>query len=111
MGSEMCIRDRLRRINAVGAALQVEEASPSSQHADRLKKLYDESMGMLRTADLVMNVAKSDERSKPRGPGVTVAPGVLTNREYEQIEADVAAGLTDEPRGRSIPFFRRGMTF
>jgi hypothetical protein len=101
----------LRRINAQGAALEVEQASPSSSHLERFRKAYEESIDMLKTADLVMNVAKSDERAKPRGPGVTVAPGVRTNAEYEREEREIEVGLVGEALGRSIPYFRRGMTF
>lgn len=101
----------LRRVNAQGAILEVELASPSSQHAERFQKTYDESIEMLKTADLVMNVPKSDGRSKPRGPGLTVAPGVLTNAEYERQEREEQNGLIGESLGKSAPFFRRNMPF
>lgn len=101
----------LRRINAQGAAMEMEQASPSSRGADRYKKIYEESLAMLRTADLVMNVPKADGRAKPRGPGVTTPPGARTNVEYERMEAEVEDGRLSEPLGFSIPYFRRGMRF
>lgn len=80
----------LRGINAKGALMQAEKASPSAPNVDRVEKEYNEQLAMLRDAEFSLDAPQAHERARPRGPGLTVP--VSTSIE-------------------SAPFFRRGQEF
>lgn len=80
----------LRGINAKGAQMHMEEASPSAPNLDRVRKEYEAELEKLMDADFTLDAPLNVERARPRGPGLTV------------------------PRARGLesqPFFRRGMIF
>ena len=77
---------------------------------DKWKASYKTSLEGLRDAQDSLGIPFNDAQTKPRGPGLTQAPGVLTNKEYEDQEARESAG-NETLNERNIPMFRRGMQF
>lgn len=80
----------LRGINAKGALVLLEKASPAAPNIDRTEKEYELQLDKLRSADFSLDATQAVERTRPRGPGLTVP---------------ASTGLESEP------FFRRGMEF
>ncbi len=64
----------LTRLNALGAAMMTEEASPQSVNLDRLRADYMAAKEKLEKARTVMNVPQDMQRAGPRGPGLTMFP-------------------------------------
>jgi hypothetical protein len=61
----------LRWLNAKGALVMMEEASPNSVILARATESWQNAREALRTARTVMDVPQETVRTEPRGPGVT----------------------------------------
>lgn len=73
----------LRGINAKGALVLLEKASPVAPNVDRTEKEYEIQLDKLRSADFSLDAPTVTERSRPRGPGLTVPrPGTLESEPF-----------------------------
>lgn len=81
----------LRRITLQGVVAQIEVSAGNGPNIERTRSIYEKSLERLEQAHTVLDAPRDEERSKPRGPGMT---SVTTPRDVEDGE------------GRE-PFFRR----
>lgn len=74
----------LRMINARGALLLTEDASPTpSANVDRLRKEWEADLEKLGEATFSLDAPLSVERTRPRGPGLTSPkPGTLESEPF-----------------------------
>lgn len=98
----------LNVINARGAAAMVERASPNSPNLDRFELEWEEAKKMLVSAQQILDAPKDVARAEPRGPGVTIPPGVIPGR---TLEPEYPYRHHSNVGQAALPFFARNMQF
>lgn len=104
----------LQWINATGAWVMMEEASPNSVNVDRAKAAYDAAIKMLSDAKFVMDLPMNTARADVRAPWVTFQP---TGQTYDPTFGGggnaaggdgISGGGGNNPAN---PFFSRQLRF
>ena len=99
----------MRRICLQGTVAQIEVSAGNGPNIDRTRAIYEKSLERLSEARTVLDAAKNDLRSKPRGPGVTTIGQALSQQADENNSgAAPGTGNANEPNN---PFFTRGQAF
>ena len=104
----------LRWLNAKGALVMMEEASPNSIILARATESWEHAREALRTARTVMDVPQEEARTEPRGPGVTRAQ--LPFNEGEVFDPNQFPGNTpgeglQGTSNRAAPYLSRSLEF
>lgn len=94
-------------VNAAGAAAMMERAAPTSVNLDRFEKEWEEAQKMLIDSQSIMDIPKDIARAEPRGPGVTVPPGVHQGETFDPVRPYGGK----QHRHTSAPMFSRNMEF
>lgn len=97
----------LNVINARGAAAMVERAAPSSPNLDRFETEWEEAKAMLVDAQQILNAPKDVTRAEPRGPGVTIPPGIIPGKTIDPMYP----WRKTSQNSSALPFFARNMQF
>lgn len=103
----------LAGVNAWGAAWMVEEASPTSENIDRVKKAYDAAMSMLEGAKWTIDVPVDVQRAEVRAPLLTYQPPTgVYDPTLEGIGGFTGDGISaGGQNSRRLPYFSRGLRF
>lgn len=76
-------RSLLRDLNAKGALMRLEKASPSAPNVDRVEKEYDTGLEKLADSSYTLPIPLETERARPRGPGLNVPrPSTLESEPF-----------------------------
>lgn len=101
----------LRRLNALGAAVQMEEASATpGPSLDRLRAGWEQGREDLEKAQTVLDAPLNTARTEVRGPGVTTP--ALKFGQGEVFDPNLLRGSTNsEGLNPNAPYLARDLTF
>lgn len=98
----------LSEVNALGAWARVESSAPASPMRDQAEAAWQNALAMLKLANTILDIPKTQTRAYPRGPGVTT-PNRTVDQPYDPFNCQFDSNGNPVDNGQ--PLFVRSQQF